>query len=118
MADGPPPWLFRFKYAEWGEGFEPGSPDPDSLGRPFMGSLESYNAARERWRRARQDWCQANGRILSGVWPETHDRFAAMAERDPARVVRPDFEAEADNFRERARVVMAAYGSGTFQEGS
>lgn len=117
LADGLPSWLFRFKYAEWGEGFEPGSPDRDAIGRPFMGSLELYNAARQRWRAARRDWCRTNDRIMSGVWPETHERFASLAEQEPGRVVRPDFEAEADNFRERARVVMAAYGGKASDQG-
>ncbi|WP_143737847.1 hypothetical protein [Microbispora sp. GKU 823] len=114
-----PEWLFHFRYAEWVEGCSPGNPDPDTAGRPYMGSLELYEKGRRRWHAAVVDWLAERDlfmwdhRMPSGGYSELKE-----LERDqPWRVVANDWQADADMMRERAALVMAAYGGAANAKG-
>lgn len=101
-GDRPPEWLFRFRFGEWTAGATPDNPDPEKSRPGSPRELVEYCGARRRWNAARSAWLQANGRIMSAVWPETYSEYVELAAREPHRVVTPDWGAESDAIRERA----------------
>jgi len=106
-----PAWLFCYRHAEWVEGCSPGSPDPDSLGRPFMGAVEVYEAGRRRWRAAAEVWLVERDlfmwghRVPDGGWQALQE----LRKAEPWRVVADHGRGDGDEMRERASLVMAAY---------
>ena len=69
--------------------------------------MVDWYAAQRRWKEARREWLQANGRIMRDIWPELYQEFKRQADRAPSRVVEPDWSAESDLWREEARYRLA-----------
>lgn len=106
-SDGPPRWLFAFEFGAWVKGATPDSPDPGRATPRNAREMVAYSGARRRWAEARREWLRLNGRVMSGVYPETYTAYEQIADREPARVVTPDWAAESADFREYSTLRLA-----------
>ncbi|MER5649048.1 hypothetical protein [Streptosporangium sp. NPDC002524] len=105
--DEVPAWLFRFQYGQWAVGGTPESPVQKPLPTSAREMVE-YCRARRRWHEMREKWLKANGWIMQDVYPDRHEEYQEQAEREPARVLKPDWAAESEDFRTRGRLLQYA----------
>lgn len=78
--DEPPEWLWRFSAASF---FARPADEPSSL--------ESFVAARRRWREARDEWLLDRGLVMWGMTGMTFQEYNRIEREEPHRVLRrPD----------------------------
>ncbi|MBG0818199.1 hypothetical protein [Planomonospora sp. ID82291] len=89
-ADAPPTWLFRFRYAEWEDGYSPENPNLAHWGKPLheVGfTVGQYQRAKRRYEAAAEAWLAERGLYARGLRePREWQEFQRMRREEPWKV--------------------------------